>query len=72
MGMFDSLICEMELPEFPEGVEITTFQTKSTPNQSMSTYKITADGNFLEKHSKSEYIEPARKTDSWLDAIGAY
>jgi len=72
MGMFDTLICEMELPEFPEGVEVTDFQTKSTPNQSMSTYKITADGDVLEKHSKYEYIEPARNMDSWLDAIGAY
>jgi len=72
MSMFDNLICEMELPEFPSECLERSFQTKSTPNQSMSTYKITANGDVLEKHSKYEYIEPARNMDSWLDAIGAY
>jgi hypothetical protein len=72
MGLFDTLICEMKLPEFPEGVEVTPFQTKNTPNQTMSTYKITADGDVLEQHKKYKYNESARNMDSWLDAIGAY
>ena len=46
MGMFDYVRCEMPLPETPGAVFNRLFQTKDTPDQSMTVYTITADGRL--------------------------
>lgn len=56
MGMFDYLICEMPLPDYPFD-QVYTFQTKCTPCQCMTTYKITEDGSIWVKRIKQEWVE---------------
>lgn len=48
MGMFDYVVCEMNLPgTVPAWIKSGhKFQTKDTPNQYLDTYSIAADGAF--------------------------
>jgi len=55
--MFDYIICEMPLPDYPEGYEVRSFQSKETPHQGMVTYKITVDGHLLLERVVSEWKE---------------
>lgn len=49
MGMFDYIVCEVELPgNPPEGL---SFQTKSLP-RTMATYTITKEGRLLKTRYK--------------------
>jgi len=55
--MFDYIICEMPLPNYPEGFEVKSFQSKETPCQGMVRYKITVDGHLLLERIVSEWKE---------------
>jgi hypothetical protein len=57
MGMFDYLICEMPLPDYPDFDKVYTFQTKCTPSQCMTTYKINKDGSLFVKKSEQKWVE---------------
>jgi hypothetical protein len=57
MGMFDYVICEMPLQNYPEGYELRSFQSKETPSQGMSTYKISEDGFLFVKRVSREWKE---------------
>lgn len=46
MGLFDDVLCEYPLPEWPDGEE-PSFQTKDL-ECAMLRYRITADGRLLE------------------------
>lgn len=65
MGLFDYLICEMPLPDYPDFDKVYTFQTKCTPSQCMTTYKILEDGRLFVKKAKHKWI----KNDS---LVGGY
>ena len=64
MGMFDYIHCEYLLPSCPQAlidrwgksVGDIAFQTKDTPNQSMASYTITADGYLLDNRKEYEWI----------------
>lgn len=56
MGMFDTIISEMPLPDFPEDLEFTNMQSKSTPAQAMVKYKIASDGQVYEEQCEYEWI----------------
>ena len=64
--MFDYLICEMQLPEWPEDISVGTFQTKSLPAMCMATYKIASDGYLYLKKEEAEWV------DNPEDVIGGY
>lgn len=55
MGMFDHLICEVPLPDGHSPTEV--FQTKDTPAQTIVTYRITADGELLERQVETQWVE---------------
>ena len=55
--MFDYLICEMPLPNYPDFDKVYTFQTKCTPCQCMTTYKIRKDGSIYVKKSDQKWVE---------------
>jgi hypothetical protein len=55
--MFDTVICDMPLPAYPEGYKVQSFQSKSTPCQGMARYKITVDGHLLLERIVSEWKE---------------
>lgn len=86
MSMFDNIKCELPLPSLPQGIldrwivdgeEINSskvvFQTKDTPNQYMSLYKIDSEGQlYVEK--VEGYWEEDDKDDteekSFLHSLG--
>ena len=97
MSMFDSIKCELPLPSLPQGVlnqwvlkkdnetpssGDVIFQTKDTPNQGMSLYKIDSTGQLLEERVEGYREEPEliKKDDgdklapypSFLTALGKY
>lgn len=57
MGLFDMIISEMPLPDFPEDLEFTNIQSKCTPAQAMVKYKIASDGQMYEEKSEYEWVE---------------
>ena len=71
--MFDNIKCELPLPGLPQGIldrwvvdgeEINTseviFQTKDTPNQYMSLYKIDSEGQLYEEKVEGYWEEDAK------------
>lgn len=71
MGMFDYLICEMPLPDYPDFDKVYTFQTKCTPCQCMTTYKITEDGSLFVKKAKHKWIENDSLVGGYMQEIDA-
>ena len=86
MGMFDNIKCELPLPGLPQGIldcwivdgeEINTseviFQTKDTPNQYMSLYKIDSEGQLYEEKVEGYWEESKDDTEekSFLHSLGA-
>ena len=64
MGMFDYIHVGTTLPEIPQGVienwgsiDKISFQTKDTPNQAMSTYKIDDAGQLLVEKTEGHWEE---------------
>lgn len=62
--MFDYIYVEADLPQVPESVVKTwngsdkiAFQTKNTPNQAMSTYKIDGAGQLYIQKTKGHWEE---------------
>lgn len=78
MGMFDYIKCEYPLPELPsqviaawEGAEKVAFQSKDTPEQSMTFYKIDVDGHLWRQHRTTRWVEPAdANAESVMDRLG--
>jgi hypothetical protein len=70
MGMFDYLICEMPLPDYPDFDKVYTFQTKCTPAQCMTTYKITEDGSLFVKKAKHKWIENDSLVGGYMQETG--
>ncbi len=76
--MFDYIKCEYPLLELPqrvidtwEGAENIAFQTKDTPNQSMTLYKIDVDGQLWAQHKTSRWVEPTdTEGESIMDRVG--
>ena len=76
--MFDYIKCEYPLPELPqkiidtwEGAEAVAFQTKDTPEQSMTLYKIDALGQLWQQHKTTRWVEPVNpEGESIMDRIG--
>jgi len=58
MGLFDEIVCEYPLPDWPEGEE-PSFQTKDL-DCLLERYRITADGRLL----TSRYRRGAEDTES--------
>ena len=72
MGMFDSIKCELPLLNLPQGIlnrwvlkkgetaksSDVIFQTKDTPDQGLSLYKIDTTGQLLEEKVEGYYDEP--------------
>ena len=76
MGMFDYIKCEYPLQSLPQRLVDQwagdiTFQTKDTPNQYMSLYKIDADGKLWYEERETEWVEPTDlESESFIDRIG--
>ena len=65
MGLFDSIIVEYPLAGLPQDLitcwgseKEIVFQTKDTPNQYMSLYKIDADGKLWYEERDTEWVDP--------------
>jgi len=64
MGLFDYIHCEYPLPSCPQALidrwgktaGDIAFQTKDTPDQGMTSYTITADGNLLVNLKEYEWV----------------
>ena len=69
MSMFDYLICEMPLPDYPDFDKVYTFQTKCTPCQCMTTYKILEDGRLFVKKAKHKWIENDSLVGGYMQEI---
>lgn len=67
MGMFDSIICEYPLPV--KEVQSRIFQTKDTPDQFLSKYKITKDGKLFVSlggfYEKESFKKGSCKNEKW-------
>lgn len=83
MGMFDYIKVDTTLPELPQAVidawgdEGSAFQTKDTPDQSMSTYKIDGAGQLwverIEGHWEAgEEVSDDASIGAKLAAIGKF
>ena len=95
MSMFDNLKCELLLPDLPQEVfdrwkdkiedkntsSDIVFQTKDTPNQSMSLYNIDSTGQIYLQKVEGYWEEPKINTEdsdnvesfsSFLNTIGKY
>ncbi len=83
MGMFDYIKVGTTLPELPQAVidswkeEGSAFQTKDTPDQSMSTYKIDGAGQLwverIEGHWEAgEEVPDDASVGAKLAAIGKF
>ena len=74
--MFDYLKCEYPLQALPQDLldkwkDDIVFQTKDTPDQYMSLYKIDADGKLWHEECEREWIEPVNPDgESFMDRIG--
>lgn len=60
--MFDYIKCEYPLPALPQDLldqwkDDIVFQTKDTPDQGMSLYKIDADGRLWYEECEKEWVE---------------
>lgn len=56
MGMFDYIKCEMPLPETGVPPPTDLFQTKDTPDQYLTVYTITADGQLVWRPYEMEIV----------------
>ena len=78
MGMFDYIKCEYLLPDLPQkvidnwkGADQIAFQTKDTPNQYMSLYKIDAEGQLWVQNKETRWVEPKdANSESLFDRLG--
>ena len=78
MGMYDIIICEVPLPETevppPAG---EAFQTKDTPDQGLTPYTITKDGQLtwrpyrLETVLKEDRPYPDASENDWRSILGS-
>lgn len=79
MGMFDYIQCEYPLPDNPPQWVIDAalkgeFQTKDTPEPSLETYTITADGRLIHHSMRYESVpeneRPYWNTPEWDKPFG--
>jgi len=78
MSMFDSIIVEYPLVGLPQDLitrwgseKEIVFQTKDTPDQYMSLYKIDADGKLWYEERETEWVDPENPDgESIMDRIG--
>lgn len=76
MGMFDYIKCEYPLHSLPQRLVDqwegdVTFQTKDTPDQYMSLYKIDADGKLWYEERETEWVDAVDpESESFSDRIG--
>lgn len=70
MGMFDSLRCEMLLPETPVPCPNNDFQTKCTPDQYLTPYTITKDGRLSWRPYTMEEVPLGERPNSEFPFIG--
>ncbi len=59
----------MPLPDYPDFDKVYTFQTKCTPSQCMTTYKITEDGSLFVKKAKHKWIENDSLVGGYMQEI---
>jgi len=80
MGLFDYIHCEYPLPSCPQALidrwGKTTgdiaFQTKDTPDQGMTSYTITADGNLLVNLKEYEWVDTPEKVKEDATPLEAF
>jgi hypothetical protein len=78
MGLFDSILVEYPLVGLPQDLitrwgseKEIVFQTKYTPDQYMSLYKIDADGKLWYEERETEWVDPENPDgESIMDRIG--
>ena len=68
MGMFDHIVCELDLPDGfdPSGIE---FQTKDLGNQ-LDTYTISSEGRLIHHYREWESTPEAELPDPKMPFIG--
>lgn len=81
MGMFDSIKIELEIPGLPQEfseyrggkTSEIVFQTKDTPDQAVSLYKIGSDGILYVERFEGVWVEgeplPDEDVKSWNDRL---
>lgn len=77
MGLYDTINCEYPLPNWPEGLEEGSFQSKDTPAQGLMLYRITSDGKLQVRNFDSRIIPAKLSGDppsdaTWSDRLNYY
>jgi len=70
MGMFDYIRCDMPLPETPMPAPHGLFQTKDTPDQYLSEYRICKDGRLWREVDEGGEVSPPFHGDVDFYTIG--